>query len=339
MITVDGSFGEGGGQIIRTSLGLSLVTGKPFRIEKIRAKRKNPGLQKQHLTSVTAAAEVGNAEITGATLGSQEITFTPKEIKNGNFVFDIGTAGSTSLVLQTVLPALLVSSEKTSLVIRGGTHNPLAPPFDFLQKAFLPLLEKMGAKIDIDLVKYGFYPTGGGEINFLIEPPKKLKPIHINERGKVVSQSATALVANLPPHIAERELNVIRRSLGWDNADLKSEVIKNVRDNANIISITVEFENITEVFTGFGKRGIAAEDVARDVAREVKNYLKTDAPIGEHLADQLLIPFALASGGSFTTGVLSDHTTTNIEVIEKFLDVRTRKLQIDEKLWRIEIAE
>ncbi len=339
MITIDGSFGEGGGQIIRTSLGLSLVTGKPFRIDKIRAKRKNPGLQKQHLMSVLASAEIGNADVTGATLNSQEITFTPKEIKHGEFDFDIGTAGSTSLVFQTVLPALIVSDKETKLTIRGGTHNPLAPPFDFLTKTFLPLLEKMGIKIEVELIRYGFYPSGGGEVNFKIPSTNKLRPIHINERGKQISQSATALIANLPLHIAERELNVVRRSLDWDEKDLKSEVVKNVRDSANVVSIAVEFEKLTEVFTGIGKRGKPAEEVARDTARDVKNYLKSTAPVGEYLADQLLIPFALTGSGSYTTGKLSDHTTTNIEVIKKFLDVEIKKIQVDENLWRIEIGD
>lgn len=337
MIEIDGSFGEGGGQIIRTSLGLSLVTGKPFQIKNIRANRPKPGLQRQHLVAVQAAVEVGDAEVEGDTLGSRELTFKPKTINTGEFHFPIGTAGSTSLVLQTVLPALISASEPSKILIEGGTHNPFAPPFEFLQKAFLPLLAKMGVKVEAELIRHGFYPAGGGQVQFTIEPNKNLKEIHLNERSKVLSKKAKATVANLPEHIAERELKLMARLLDLDKDDLESENA-NAIGQGNYVSIELEFENITEVFTSLGKRGKAAEEVARDAVREAKNFLKTDAVVGEHLSDQLLIPFALAGGGSFTTSELSGHTTTNIETIKKFLDVKIRKLQVSEKLWQIEIG-
>jgi RNA 3'-terminal phosphate cyclase (ATP) len=339
LITIDGSFGEGGGQIIRTSLGLSLVTRKPFRIERIRAKRKNPGLQRQHLTAVTAAAKIGNAEaVEGATLGSSALSFKPKEVARGEYEFDIGTAGSTALVLQTVLPALLVADGPTVLHLEGGTHNPLAPPFDFLQKAFLPLLEKMGAKIESELIRPGFYPAGGGQAVFTIDPPEKLSRLDLDQRGEVRSCKAKASVANLPLSIAERELKTIGKKLGWSNEFLQSEQIKNSKGPGNVVSIEIETEHLTEVFTGFGQKGVSAETVASGVAKEAQSYLNSEAAVGEYLTDQLLLPLALAGGGSFTTGPLSDHTITNIEVIKKFLDVSIRKFQISEDLWRIEIG-
>jgi RNA 3'-terminal phosphate cyclase (ATP) len=215
MITIDGSFGEGGGQILRTALGLSLVTGKPFRIDKIRAGRKKPGLLRQHLTAVNAATEVGHAEVRGAQLGSQELVFSPSEVRGGSYRYAIGTAGSATLVLQTVLPALFTAKEPSSLKLEGGTHNPFAPPFDFLQKAFLPQICRMGPKVEVTLVRPGFYPAGGGCFKVEIQPAEKLSRIDIPERGEVKRRLARALVANLPLHIATRELEVIGRKLNW----------------------------------------------------------------------------------------------------------------------------
>ena len=161
MITIDGSYGEGGGQILRTSLALSLVTGKPFSIHNIRAGRKNPGLMRQHLTAVNAAAEIGKAAIKGNSIGSQAFTFNPETIKSGNFHFAIGSAGSCTLVFQTVLPALMISGGPSEIILEGGTHNPFAPPYDFLEKAFLPVINRMGPRVDAVLEKPGFYPAGG----------------------------------------------------------------------------------------------------------------------------------------------------------------------------------
>ena len=196
MISIDGTFGEGGGQILRTALGLSLFTGQPFRIEKIRAGRRNPGLLRQHLTAVKAASKIGQAEVTGVNIGSTQLTFTPGRVAPGSYHFAVGTAGSATLVLQTVLPALLTSDDQdrqTHLTLEGGTHNPFAPPFDFLAKAFLPLLERMGARIEARLERYGFYPAGGGRFEIAITPVKKLEPIELNERGKILNRRATAL--------------------------------------------------------------------------------------------------------------------------------------------------
>ena len=322
MIELDGSHGEGGGQILRSSLGLSLVTGQPFRIDKIRAGRKNPGLLRQHLTAVQAAAEVGTAEVVGAHIGSKEITFRPSRIKGGDYAFAIGTAGSATLVLQTVLPALLVAGEASTLRLEGGTHNPFAPPFDFLATVFLPLINRMGARVSARLHRYGFYPAGGGKVEIAVEPCARLKRLDLSERGDITETRAKALVANLPRQIAEREAQILRRKLELD--DDRVEVIEttNSAGPGNAAMVAVESRNLTELFIAFGERGVRAEEVAARVAREARAYRDSGAAVGEHLADQLLIPLALGDGGVFTTVKPSPHTTTNIDVIRRFLDVR-----------------
>lgn len=337
MITIDGSLGEGGGQIIRTALALALVTGRSFRIERVRARRPKPGLQRQHLTAVLAAAQIGRAEVRGAAVGSPEFTFTPGRVEPGEYHFNIGTAGSTSLVLQTVLPPLMFAGGPSRLVLEGGTHNPLAPPFDFLQKTFLPLVNRLGPQVTIELERFGFYPAGGGKIHVAIEPGVSRQRLDINERGPVRRARARALVVNLPLSIAQRELVVVGQILGLSTDQLQAETSSNAYSPGNIVIIEVESERLTELFTGIGERGVRAETVAERVAREAERYLALGAPVGEHLADQLLVPLALAGGGSYTTGPLSPHTTTNIEIIRKFLDAKITVTPAGDGIWRVEV--
>lgn len=322
MILIDGSRGEGGGQVLRTSLGLSLVTGKPFTIEHIRAGRKKPGLMRQHLTAVNAATEVGAAEVMGAALNSQSLIFRPTTIRGGNYRFAVGTAGSCTLVLQTVLPALLLAEEPSDLVLEGGTHNPLAPPFEFLQQAFLPLLRRMGAHVTATLDTPGFYPAGGGRFTARVEPVTALKPLDLLERGDIVSHRAVARVAQIPRHVADREILFLKDNMGWERDAFSVDVVDHSRGPGNILFAQIESEHVTEVFTGFGEKGVNAEHVARDVISEVRAYLASGVAVGPHLADQLLIPLALAGGGRFRTMKLTRHTETNIEVIQQFLDVK-----------------
>lgn len=337
MIEIDGSYGEGGGQILRTSLALSLVTGKPFRIERIRAGRKTPGLLRQHLTAVIAAKEIGRAEVVGARVGSGELTFAPKEIVPGEYAFAIGTAGSASLVLQAVLPALLLASGPSVLTIEGGTHNPFAPPFDFMAKAFLPLLNRMGPQVEAELECPGFYPAGGGRVRFSINPAARLAPLDLRERGEIRARRAKALVANLSPGIAERELAVVGRLLSWSAEWLQPETLRNSCGPGNVVSIEIESEHLTEVFTGFGERGVPAEAVAEKAVKEARRYLASEAAVGEYLADQLLVPLALAGGGAFTTGHLSRHALTNIEIIHKFLKARISTAAIANRVWAVNV--
>jgi RNA 3'-terminal phosphate cyclase (ATP) len=326
VLQLDGSVGEGGGQILRTALGLSLLTGTPFTIDRIRAGREKPGLLRQHLTAVQAAKEIGGAEVSGAAIGSRVLTFRPGPVTPGVYSFSVGTAGSATLVLQTILPALLTAGAPSTLSLEGGTHNAWAPPYDFLEKAFLPLLAKMGARVTAKLERRGFYPAGGGRIRVTIEPVPRLERIDLVERGKIRATRATAVVARLSPGIAQRELKVLERELSLDRNRLKCIEDRESPGPGNVVNVEIESEHVTEVFTGFGEKRVSAEDVAGRLAKEIRDYLDADVPVGEYLADQLLIPLALAGGGSFVSMPLSSHSTTNIGVIGQFLP---RKFSVD----------
>ncbi len=317
LITIDGSRGEGGGQVLRTALTMSLITGRPLRVVNIRAKRKKPGLMRQHLTAVQAAAAIGAAEIEGAGAGSQSLLFQPQAIHGGDYRFAIGTAGSCTLVMQTVLPALLVAGVEARLHLSGGTHNPLAPPADFLQHAYLPLLRSMGVDVEMNLLRYGFYPAGGGELELRLAAGSHLQPLHLLERGEMRQANAEALIAALPVSIAERELETVRRTLSWDPSQLQLRGLNNSQGPGNVLLATIKHEHVTEVFTTFGEKGVSAEKVAGKLCRQIKVYIQGGAPVGPYLADQLLLPLAIA-GGAFNTVKPSQHTLTNMETINTF---------------------
>jgi len=321
-ILIDGAAGEGGGQILRTALTLSLVTAQPFRIEKIRANRTKPGLLRQHLAAVQAAAAVGGCSPEGAALGSQELTFAPSGAAPGDYFFAVGTAGSATLVLQTVLPALIVASGPSTLILEGGTHNPSAPPFDFLERAFLPLLRRMGADVHAVLERPGFYPAGGGRIRVTIRPAQRLEPLELLERGAITRKLARAIVARLPLSIAARELKSLAGVIELEENEQRAEQVKNSAGPGNILLVEIESQDVCEVFAGFGRRGVPAEAVAREAGESAARYLQAGVPVGEHLADQLLVPMALAGAGAFVSLPPTQHALTNAEVIQKFLDVR-----------------
>ncbi|HWM90947.1 MAG TPA: RNA 3'-terminal phosphate cyclase [Thermoanaerobaculia bacterium] len=325
MLELDGSHGEGGGQILRSSLALSMVTGMPVRIRNIRARRSKPGLMRQHLVAVQAAARIGSARVTGAEIGLSTLTFIPGEVKPGEHELSVGSAGSTTLVLQTVLPALLCASEPSLLIVEGGTHNPMAPPFEFLDRAYLPLVNRMGPRVQAELERPGFYPAGGGRAVVSIEPAPastpRLSGFELLERGEVRHRQATALISRLPRHIAERELEEVKSLTGWDSLEVR-EV--ETPGPGNAVLLTVESACVTEVFVGFGRRGVPAEQVAGGAVREMQRYLDAGVPVGEHLADQLLLLLALAGSGAFATLPLSGHATTQVDLIPRFLDVAIR---------------
>jgi RNA 3'-terminal phosphate cyclase (ATP) len=321
MIRIDGSTGEGGGQMLRSALSLSLVTGKAFRMENIRAKREKPGLLRQHLTAVLAACEIASAQAEGATLGSKILTFTPGSVQSGNYRFAVGTAGSGTLVFQTILPALMTARGRSEIIIEGGTHNMQAPPLDFLQKAFLPVINRLGPKVEICFEKYGFYPAGGGRFTATIEPCDRLSTIQLVERGEIERRGAVAIVANLPRNIAQRETDTIVKLLNWDAQSTQIVETRNSVGPGNIVLIELTSSNVTEVFCGFGRIGASAESVASEAADAVRSYLVSGAVAGEHLTDQLLLPFALAGGGAFTAEKLNLHSRTNMEIIRCFLPV------------------
>lgn len=332
-LVIDGSRGEGGGQIVRSSLALSMVTGRSIVIDNIRAGRKKPGLLRQHLTAVRAAAEVCNAAVEGDELRSARLVFEPGPICGGSYSFHIGTAGSTTLVLQTVLPALMIADSSSTVCIEGGTHNPMAPPFDFLKLAFLPLLARLGPIVELNLDRYGFFPGGGGRIRAEITPSQKIGKLRLLDGGKVSNGRARALVAQLPDDIGERECRAIARKLNWGDRSYSVESIRESGGPGNVVFAEVERGEVTEVFTGFGQRGVQADKVAAGVVRDVRRFCKSDAPVGEYLADQLLLPLGIGAhlgsgGGEFRTLELSQHSLTHIDILQTFLDV---SVHVDER--------
>lgn len=336
MIKIDGSYGEGGGQILRSSLALSMVTGKAFGIEKIRAGRKKTGLLRQHLTAAKAAAEICGAQLEGAFIGSGDLVFIPGKIKGGEYRFAVGTAGSGTLVLQTVLPALIMADKASEIIIEGGTHNPYSPPYDFLKKVFLPFLGKMGCKVEAEIEKYGFYPAGGGVFKVRVEPAMRLEKLEVLERGAIIKRKVRGIASQIPLNIAESEVGMVLKAFSWDkDCGLAEEVPSPGPGNA--VMIELESENVSELFTGFGEVGVPMKKVAHNAVQQVQRYLASGVPVGRFLADQLLLLFAIAGGGRYRTLAPSNHTLTNISVIKNFLAVDVRCEELSRDVWEIEI--
>lgn len=323
LVEIDGASGEGGGQILRTALALSLRTRRPFRLFNVRKNRDKPGLRPQHLMAVKAAAELSGAELRGAHVGSDDLVFRPppeRAIPGGTYRFDIGTAGSAPLVLQTVLPSLMLADAPSQVTIVGGTYNPKAPPFDFVARVFAPLLQRLGPRLDLHLDRPGFYPVGGGQLRAELAPAP-LRRFELLDRGTLKDQRATVLLADLPPHIAEREIAALSEALGWPAEHFEIRRLARSRSPGNVVLIELRSEHITELFSAVGERGVRAEAVARSAADEALAYLDAGVPVGEHLCDQLLLPMALGQGGSFRTTPLSLHATTQIDTLKRFLPV------------------
>ena len=328
LIQLDGSVGEGGGQVLRTALAMSIATGKPFVIDKIRAKRAKPGLMRQHLTAVQAAAEICDGQIKGAAVGSTNLEFVPGKLKAGDYCWKIGTAGSTSLVLQTVLPPLLLAERPSSVEVHGGTHNEMAPPFDFLDRAFRPILLQMEADVSLTLNRYGFYPAGGGSVKSVITPGR-LRPITLMDRGEIRSRKVTALISALDHAIADRQLECAAHALNWPADCFTKHTVHDPSGPGTALVIELMSEHITEVFSSMGKLGVSSEQVAMNAIKELRAYLASNVPVGEHLADQLLLPAVLCAmrGGGvsrFRTSAPTPHTLTNIETIRTFISVPVR---------------
>jgi len=319
-IQLDGS--SGGGQMLRTALSLAMVTGQPFRMTNIRGKRAKPGLMRQHLTCVKAACEVSDGTADGAEIGSTELVFQAGKPRGGDYQFAIGTAGSTGLLFQCLLPALLHADGPSTLRLEGGTHNPLAPPFEFLDRVFLPALRRMGADVTITLAQSGFAPVGGGAIDCLVKPCANLQPIHLHERGEVERSILRVVTRNLPFSIGGRMLDAALEVLPCDDASVETREPGPGRGVCCLYE--TRFAQSTELNSAFGETNITAERVGRRAAKSMKDFIGCGVPVGRHLADQLLLPLALAGSGSFTTMVPDDHVPTNISVIEKFLPVSFR---------------
>ncbi len=331
IMEIDGSKGEGGGQILRTSLSLSACTGKAVRICNIRSGRKKPGLMRQHLVCVKALSEVCNAKVRGVSIGSQSIEFTPNQINAGEYHFAISGAGSSCLVFQTVLPALLLTKKTSRLIFEGGTHNPMAPNTDFLCDAFLPMLAKMGLSYSMSIEQYGFYPVGGGRWSITLTPPEKYNKLKVETRGDLVKIKARCIGAGLPEHVMEREKSKLLEQTGWPEESVSRENVKAL-GSGNVVIISAEYKNTSEVVDSIGVVGIRAERVATKALDKLRLYQRNShVSIGKYLADQLLLPLAVTSGGCFVTGKLTQHTQTNIEVIQQLSDVKIKLESIKSK--------
>jgi RNA 3'-terminal phosphate cyclase (ATP) len=324
MIEIDGSYGEGGGQIVRTALGLSCLFRKPFRICNIRKGRKKPGLMPQHLTSVSAARLISGATVEGDKPGSAELTFIPGEPQGGTYSFDIGTAGSTSLVLQTVLPALLFTGRMSSVTLIGGTHVPFSPPFHILSGVFVPFLERLGVRLQLSIETYGFYPKGGGRIRADIFPAQRISALDLIERGEVSSVTGCSGVGGLPPSIAARQQGAALARISASAGELAN---KTAIDTINVpaygqgtfVYLECRSGNSRAGFSALGARGKKAEAVGDEAAGELINYYRTGAALDRHLADQIVLYLALSRHESaFTTEAVTDHLLTNLWAIGLF---------------------
>ena len=356
-VYIDGSRGEGGGQILRTSLALSCVTGRNLHIENIRAARRNPGLAKQHLSCVEAARQICDGQCRGAALHSQVLDFQPGPIRGGDFSFDIGSAGSASLVIQTVLPALFLADIPSTVTVAGGTHNPWAPPFDFLAESFLPAIGAAGFHANCKLIKHGFFPAGGGKIALSIQPWQQEadRTIDLCEPSPERQIYARIYTAKLPEHIAPRQKRLLLQNASSGAASTDGLNIRNVEHievtdsdgPGNCVMLRLCGEGRTTVFTAFGERGKPSEKVVGEVADLAKDFLASGAAVDRFLADQLLVYMALSTprlggeqpapakaGGRYTTNDLSTHLTTNIDTIKEFLPVNF-ETEHQDRIYRI----
>ncbi|RKX71565.1 RNA 3'-phosphate cyclase [candidate division WOR-3 bacterium] len=324
MLEIDGSYGEGGGQILRYSLALAGLTRTPFRIFNIRKGRKKPGLMPQHLASVRAVKEITRGEVAGDEHGSLELVFRPGPVQAGEYSFDVaeerGSAGSVALVLQAVLPILASIPEKSRVIIKGGTHVPFAPIYDYLDSVLFPFLIQLGLDLRCQIKSYGFYPKGGGEIEVLIRGGRT-RPVELIERGGRVRLKATSVVANLPESIALRQLNPLRERL----SPLETEV-KVVRSKGpgTYIFLKAEYERTIAGFSALGRKGKPAEVVGKECLDQFLNFEKQSG-IDHHLSDQILIYLINSDGKSiFKTSQVTNHLKTGIWIINRFLPDRVR---------------
>lgn len=333
-IEIDGSQGEGGGQVLRTCLTLSLVTGKPFRIKNIRANRSKPGLMRQHLTCVNACAEISNARVSGNEINSTEVSLDPSAVQPGEYDFKIGTAGSTTLLLQTVFLPLALAKEPSQVLLEGGTHAEHSPSAEFIRDTFLPILQKMGAASDYELLQLGLFPGGGGKLRVGIEPVSNPAPLELLEKGDILERKADILLVRLKHAIALREREQLIEKLKLAEKDVQICKVES-RSQGNVVTYTIQTSNLTETFYANGKVGVSAENVAKQVIKNARRWEDSNAPVGPYLADQLLLPMLLLRGGRFCTGRLSLHTKTNIDVIQQFTDVQIEVEEVERHLFEI----
>jgi RNA 3'-terminal phosphate cyclase (ATP) len=361
VLTIDGSYGEGGGQVLRTCLALSAITGQTVRIGNIRAGRRKPGLQPQHLTGVRAVAKICDAAVEGAKLNSQCLRFEPRSTPlAGTYTFDVaqyakgGSAGSVSLVLQTVLLPLLLAEGKSNVTLRGGTHVAWSPPFDYVRRVFLPTLARMGGQAKASIEQWGWYPIGGGAVRAVVQgggsqdhtlvdaydgpeelqdseaaiydkpqerPTSPLRGLDLTDRGQLLRVRGVSASSNLPKHIRVRQERAALQALRSSGVNARIDVVDApAKGQGTVVFLWAECENAVAGFTSLGALGKPAEQVAEEAARDLLAYLDGGAALDCHLADQLVLPMALAEGTSrFTTAAVTPHLLTNAWVVNQFL--------------------
>jgi RNA 3'-terminal phosphate cyclase (ATP) len=322
-LSIDGSLGEGGGQVLRTSLTLALITGRSFTLHNIRQRRANPGLMAQHLKAVDAAREIGKANVEAARLGSQSLVFEPTGLYSGEFHYDIGTAGSTSLVLQTILPPLGFAEASSTVSVIGGTHVPWSPCFHYLEMHWLHHMRRIGFDIQLELDAAGFYPRGGGRVLATVRPTSRLSPLCLTDRGPLKRIHGISGVANLNLSVAQRQKIQALKRLTHLSSDVNIEILRlSALSKGTFLLLLAEFENSQCCFYGLGALGKPAERVADEAVNEFFEFTATNGAIDHYLSDQLILPLALTSGVSeIRTSKVTQHLITNSEIVKMFLPV------------------
>ena len=324
MLEIDASYGEGGGQLVRTAVALSAITGKPVHLENVRARRDKPGLAPQHLAAVRAVAALCDANCEGLALRAQAFSFLPGRLRAGDFRFDVGTAGSVTLVLQALLPALLRAPARSRVVVSGGTDVRAAPPLDYFRQVLLALLARMGARIQCRLLRRGYYPRGGGEVEIAVEPAE-LAPFTLDEPGRLRRIAGYAHVANLPEHIAQRMRDAAAAQLGSFHTPVAIETVRMMETEAigqgGAIVCWAAREHSVLGAGRVAERGVRAEALGEAAGAELAAEIESGAALDAHAADQMLAHVALA-GGHFTARAVSNHARTAMWLIEQFLPAR-----------------
>lgn len=330
MIIIDGAYGEGGGQVLRTSLTLSMLTGQTVQIQNIRAGRPQPGLAAQHLTAVRAAAAICAANLSGDEMGSQQVCFRPERPPQaGAYTFDVaqirgsGSAGSVSLVLQTVLLPLALASGSSKLTLRGGTHVAWSPSFSYIKDVYLPALARLGIQANIELAEWGFYPAGGGELVAHIPGNcVQVRAMSLTERGALERAWGTAVAANLSAHIPQRMANRAQNLLSHFRADVQARRVRAQGPGVGIF-LTAEYSGgVRAGFSAYGRKGLPAERVAKAACQDLIRHHHSGAPVDMHLADQLIVPLSSADGPSHLTCCATEHLRTNMWVVEQFAQAK-----------------
>ncbi len=331
IVHIDGSRGEGGGQVLRTALALSVLSGRPFRMTGIRARRSNPGLAPQHLQAVRAFCQLSQASCRGDKQGSRELDFEPGPVRSGSYAVDIGTAGSVTLVLQALALPLALAEGASEISLRGGTHVPWSPPFNYIESCWLPFMTRIGVRMEIELERAGFYPKGGGQVSVRIRGGSRLRPLSLIERGELRAIEIVSAAARLPTHVQQRQAGRARAGVQAAGVAPAVQLVEmKAASPGSVVAVTGVFDKTRVVASALGARGKSAEKVGQEAAAAFRFYFDRPGAVDEYLADQMVLPLALAEGASeITTVRMTQHLRTHVEVIRAFLNC---KIELDGEL-------